>query len=111
MPEFGVMLDDIPTGGGSPMMYEYSLSQEIMFPTKLIAMRNMAKSEAGMAGADFAVKQMQVYTAVKQAYYDLLYAQKAVEVMRENLDLMKQFYTVTQTNYANGVSHLQDPLR
>jgi outer membrane protein TolC len=93
------------------MMIEYSLSQEIMFPTKLIAMRNMAKSEAGMAGADFAVKQIQVYAAVKQAYYDLLYAQKAVEVMRENFDLMKQFYTVAQTNYANGVSPLQDTLR
>jgi outer membrane protein TolC len=82
-----------------------------MNPVKLIAMRKMAKSEAGMAGADYLVKQMQVYTAVKQAYYDLLYAQKAVAVMRENLDLMKQFFTVTQTNYANGASPLQDTLR
>lgn len=110
-PEFGVMLDDIPTDGGRPMMYEYSLSQEIMFPTKLIAMRNMAKSEAGMAGADFSVKQMEVYTAVKQAYYDLLYSQRALAVMKENLELMKQFSAIAQTNYANGTSPLQDTLR
>jgi outer membrane protein TolC len=111
MPEFGVMVDDIPSGGGKPMMVEYSLSQEIMFPTKLIAMRSMAKSEAGMAGADFQVKQMQVYTAVKQAYYDLLYAQRGLAVMKENLELMKQFDTVAQANYASGTSPLQDTLR
>jgi outer membrane protein TolC len=111
MPEFGLMLDDIPSGGGKPMMFEYSLSQEIMFPAKLIAMRDMAKSEAGMAGADFQVKQMQVYTAVKQAYYDLLYAQQALAVMKENLELMKQFNTVAQANYASGTSPLQDTLR
>jgi outer membrane protein TolC len=111
MPEFGIMLDDIPTDGGKPMMFEYSLSQEIMFPTKLIAMRNMAKSDAGMAGADFQVKQMQVYTAVKQAYYDLLYAQRGLAVMKENLELMKQFDTVAQANYASGTSPLQDTLR
>jgi outer membrane protein TolC len=110
-PEFGVMLDDIPTDGGKPMMFEYSLSQEIMFPAKLIAMRNMAKSEAGMAGADFQVKQMQVYTAVKQAYYDLLYMQQSLAVMKENLELMKQFNTMANANYAAGASPLQDTLR
>jgi outer membrane protein TolC len=111
MPEFGVMLDDIPTSGGKPMMIEYSLSQEIMFPAKLIAMRNMAKNEAGMAGADFQVKQMQVYVTVKQAYYDLLYAQKSLEIMSENLELMRQFNTVAAANYASGTSPLQDTLR
>jgi outer membrane protein TolC len=114
MPEFGLMLDDIPSDGGmlgKPMMFEYSLSQEIMFPAKLIAMRNMAKSDAGMAGADFQVKQMQVYTAVKQAYYDLLYARQSLAVMKENLELMKQFNTVAQANYATGASPLQDTLR
>ena len=110
-PEFGFMLDDIPTDGGAPMMFEYSLSQEIMFPTKLIAMRNMAKSEAGMAGADFQVKQMEVYTAVKQAYYDLLYAQRGLAIMRENLELMRQFNTVAEANYRSGASPLQDTLR
>jgi outer membrane protein TolC len=92
-------------------MYEYSLSQEIMFPTKLIAMWNMAKSEAGMVGADFAVKQMQVYAAVKQAYYDLLYAQRALAVMKEEQEVMKQFSAVAQSKYASGTSPLEDTLR
>ena len=110
-PEFGFMVDDIPAGGGTPMMFEYSLSQEIMFPTKLIAMRTMAKNEAGMAGADFAVKQMEVYTAVKQAYYDVLYAQRGLALMQENLELMRQFNTVAEANYRSGAAPLQDTLR
>ncbi|MFP3040656.1 TolC family protein [Treponema primitia] len=110
-PEFGIMLEDIPSGGGKPMMYEYSLSQEIMAPAKLIAMRNMAKSEAGMAGADFSVKQLEVYTAVKQAYYDLLYAERSLAIMKENQGLMEHLVNITQTNYSHGTSPLQETLR
>ena len=110
-PSFGVMADDIPQGGGKPMMFEYSLSQEIMFPAKLAAMRKMAKSEAGMAGADFEAKQMALYTAVKRAYYDLLYAQRGLAIMRENLELMRQFNAVAEANYRSGAAALQDALR
>ena len=110
-PELGVMFEDIPAAGGKPMMVEYSLSQEIMFPAKLAAMRNMAKSEAGMAGADFALKQMEIYTSVKQAYYDLLFAQRGLAIMRENLELMRQFNTIAETNYRSGTAPLQDTLR
>jgi outer membrane protein TolC len=114
MPEAGIMFEDIPSNSINPtngMMSEFSLSQEIMNPLKLIAMRDMSKSEAGMAGADYHNNQMRVYAVTKQAYYDFLYAQKAVAIMRENLDLMRQFNTVTETNYANGVSPIQDTLR
>jgi outer membrane protein TolC len=113
-PEFGVMFDDIPTdtiNPGKGMMTEFSLSQEIMAPPKLAAMRTMAKSDSAMAGADYEERRLAVFAAVKQAYYELLYAEKALEIMRENQGLMEHLLNISQTNYSHGTSPLQETLR
>jgi outer membrane protein TolC len=113
-PELGIMQDDIPTRTLNPfkaMMTEIELSQEIMNPAKLKAMAKMAASDAEMAKADWHNKQMEIYTGVKQAYYDLLYADKAVEIMQQNQELMGQLLSLAQVNYSNGFAPLQDTLR
>ncbi|MDR2588216.1 MAG: TolC family protein [Spirochaetales bacterium] len=114
MPEAGVMFDDIPQGSRNPkdaVMTEMSLSQEIMNPVKLIAMRGMAQSEAGMAEADFHAQRIKIYAETKNAYYDFLSARKAVEIMEENQNLMRQFNRAAESKYATGSSPLQDVLR
>nr|WP_092074432.1 TolC family protein [Dendrosporobacter quercicolus]NSL49696.1 TolC family protein [Dendrosporobacter quercicolus DSM 1736]SDM94777.1 Outer membrane protein TolC [Dendrosporobacter quercicolus] len=111
-PEFGVMKDDIPRlNPFDAMMTEYSLTQEIMNPAKLKAMGRMADSDARMAAADYRDKQMAVYTAAKEAYYDLLYADKALEIEKENQRLMGQLVQIAQVNYSTGMTPLQDALR
>jgi outer membrane protein TolC len=113
-PEFGIMFDDIPTNSINPldgMMMEFTLSQEIMAPPKLAAMRTMAISDSAMAGADYEERRLTVLAAVKQAYYELLYAEKALEIMRENQGLMEHLVNISQTNYSHGTSPLQETLR
>ncbi len=113
-PEFGIMKDDIPNTSLNPfdaMMTEYTLTQDIMNPSKLKAMGKMADSDALMAKANYQDKQMEVYTAVKEAYYDLLYAEKALEIGKENQQLMGQLVQIAQVNYSTGMVPLQDTLR
>lgn len=113
-PQFGIMKDDIPNGTLNPfnaMMTEYTLTQEIMNPAKLKAMGKMAGSDAEMARANYQDKQMEVYTTAKQAYYDLLYADKALEIGKENQQLMGQLVQIAQVNYSTGMVPLQDTLR
>lgn len=113
-PEFGVMFDDIPAGKINPlegMMTEFTVSQEIMAPPKLAAMRAMAKSEAGMADADYEDRRLAVLAAVKGAYYDLLYAERSLGIMKENQELMEHLGSIGQTNYAHGGSPVQETLR
>ncbi|CUH95018.1 putative secreted protein [Propionispora sp. 2/2-37] len=113
-PQLGIMKDDIPKNSLNPfdaMMTEYTLTQEIMNPAKLKAMGRMAGSDAEMAEANYRDKQMEVYTAAKTAYYDLLYADKALEIGKENQQLMGQLVQIAQVNYSTGMVPLQDTLR
>lgn len=113
-PKLGIMKDDIPNGTLNPfnaMMTEYTLSQEIMNPSKLKAMGKMADSDAQMSKANYQDKQMEAYTAAKEAYYDLLYAGKALEIGKENQQLMGQLVQIAQINYSTGMVPLQDTLK
>ena len=113
-PKIGIMKDDIPTGTLNPfngMMTEYTLIQEIMNPSKLKVMGKMAESEAAMYKANYQDKQVEIYTNAKQAYLDLLFASKALEIGKENQQLMGQLVQITQVNYSTGMVSLQDALR
>ncbi len=113
-PKFGIMKDDIQDGlfaPGTAMMTQYSISQEIMNPAKLKAMGKMAGSDARMAEANYQDKRLDAYTTAKTAYYDLLYASKALEIGKENQQLMGQLVQIAQVNYSTGMVSLQDTLR
>lgn len=113
-PKLGIMKDDIPNGSVNPfdaMMTEYTLSQQIMNPAKLRVMGKMADSDAQMAKANYQDKQLEIYTAAKIAYYDMVYASKALEIGKENQQLMGQLVQIAQVNYATGMVPLQDTLR
>ncbi|EIW20164.1 Outer membrane protein TolC [Pelosinus fermentans] len=113
-PQFGIMKDDIPKSSLNPfdaMMTEYTFTQDIMNPSKLKAMGKMAGSDAAMTKANYQDKQMEAYAAAKTAYYDLLYADKALEIGKENQQLMGQLVQIAQVNYSTGMVPLQDTLR
>jgi outer membrane protein TolC len=113
-PQLGIMKDDIPKNSLNPfdgMMTEYSLTQDVMNPDKRKAMGKMAGSDSEMAKANYKDKQMEIYTSAKVAYYDLLYADKSLEIGKENQQLMGQLVQIAQVNYSTGMVSLQDTLR
>lgn len=112
-PKFGIMKDDANGlfSPGTAMMTEYSLTQEIMNPSKLKSMGKMATSDGLMSEANYQDKRMEVYSAAKQTYYDLLYASKALEIGKENQQLMGQLVQIAQVNYSTGMVSLQDTLK
>jgi outer membrane protein TolC len=113
-PKIGIMKDDIPHSSLNPvngMMTQFSLNQEIMNPVKLKLMGKMAQNDAAMSQSSYNNKQVEVYTDTKAAYYDLLYATKALEIGRENQQLMGQLVQIAQVNYSTGLVPLQDTLR
>jgi outer membrane protein TolC len=113
-PQLEIMKDDIPKNSLNPfdgMMTEYSLTQDVMNPAKRKAMGKMAGSDSEMAKANYKDKQMEIYTSAKVAYYDLLYADKSLEIGKENQQLMGQLVQIAQVNYSTGMVSLQDTLR
>ncbi len=113
-PKFGIMKDDIEDGlfaPGTAMMTQYTLKQKIMNPAKLKSMGKMASSDAQMAEANYHDKWLEAYTTAKVDYYDLMYANKALEIGKENQQLMGQLVQIAQVNYSTGMVSLQDVLR
>jgi outer membrane protein TolC len=113
-PTFGIMKDDIPTTSlnpGKSMMTEFSLSQEIMNPSKLKVMGKMAENDAYMSKAGWSDKQIEIYAQTKQAYYDYLYAKQALVIGKETQQLMGQLVNLAQVNYSTGMVPLQDTLK
>ncbi|MEG6586362.1 TolC family protein [Dendrosporobacter sp. 1207_IL3150] len=113
-PELGIMKDDIPTSTLDPlkgMMTEFTISQEIMNPSKVNLMGKMAANEAAMAKQTYNDKRIELYSEAKKAYYDVLYATKALEVEKENQQLMGQLTQIAQVNYSTGMVSLQDSLK
>lgn len=113
-PKLAIMQDDIATHSINPfsaMMTQYTLSQEIMYPGKLSLMGKMAENDARMAEANYRDRRLAVYVDAKQAYYDLLYASKAVEIAQENLQFMKQLVQIAQVNYSTGMASIADVLK
>lgn len=110
----GIMKDDIPTTSLNPgqgMMTEFSISQEIMNPSKLKAMGKMADNEAYMTKAAWSEKQVEIYAQTKQAYYDYLYSRQALVIGKESQQLMGQLAKLAQVNYSTGMVPLQDTLK
>ncbi|SMC44467.1 TolC family protein [Sporomusa malonica] len=113
-PKIGIMKDDIPTSSLNPgkgMMTEFSISQEIMNPSKLKAMGKMAENEASMTKAGWGEKQVEIYAQTKQAYYDYLYSKQALVIGKESQQLMGQLAKLAQVNYSTGMVPLQDTLK
>jgi len=113
-PKFGIMKDDIPTSSKNPfdgMMTDFSLTQEIMNPVKLKKMGKMAENDALMTKSGYQDKQIEVYTATKLAYYDLLYAGQALAIGKESQQIMGQLTQIAQVNYSTGMVSLQDALK
>ena len=67
----------------------------------------MAKS----AGKQYEAKKLAVYYDVKTAFYEYSYLGKAVEITKENLELVKHFEQVARTKYAASTATHPDVIR
>ncbi|HYT72919.1 MAG TPA: TolC family protein [Gemmatimonadales bacterium] len=92
-------------------MNQVQLMQMLPWPGKLSSARSAARHAARAAGAD-AEEQARMLTAqVRMAYYDVAYADRALDVMQRTQGLLRQFLDVSTTMYAVGSAVQQDVLR
>lgn len=71
----------------------------------------MAVREAEMAKAEYEAKWLMVASEVKQAYYELLYLEKALAINEATREQVKTLQKVANARYAVGAAAQQDSLR
>jgi len=101
-----------PTYGFNLMAIDQvMLMQMIPFPGKQGSAHSAAKHTAAATSAD-ADEQARMLTAqVRMHYFDIAYADRALEVMRRTRGLLRDFLEVSTTMYAVGSAVQQDVLR
>jgi len=87
------------------------VSQEFPFPGKLSLMSAMARKEADSERQMVLDAELRVISRLKQAYYDLSYSYRAIEIVEKNRDLLDKFTKIAEVKYRVGSGIQQDVLK
>jgi outer membrane protein TolC len=92
-------------------MNTFSVSQDIPFPTKLYLRAKIASKLAKMAYENYKVKERDIIARVKSAYSELVLIYKAIEINKENKDVLDQLSKTATTRYGAGQGTQADALK
>jgi outer membrane protein TolC len=89
----------------------YSISQTIPFPGKLGLRAKMYRSDAHRARWEYEATRQEIIAQVKTAYYDLFVLQKSLQLLQEQVDLLRAFEKTAQVKYSVGQAAQHDVLK
>ena len=81
---------------------QVGLSQAIPFPGKLALKEEAAQYEAEAVGQNVDEMRLTLIRDVKNAWWQLFYLDRALDIVRVNQDLLRQFVTIAETKYKVG---------
>ena len=89
----------------------FGLSQSFPFPGKRALKGEVASRSADMTEQAVRAKERELVARLKQAYYDLFLAQKAVQIHREQVELLRQFVEIANSKFRSGKGSQADVLK
>jgi outer membrane protein TolC len=89
----------------------FGLSQNLPFPGKLALKGNVASRSAEITEQAVRAKELELVARLKQAYYDLFLAQKAVQIHHEQVELVRQFVAIANAKFRAGKGSQTDVLK
>lgn len=88
-----------------------SLSQKFPFPGKLALQEEVASRSADITEQALRAKERDLIARVKQGYYDLFLAHKAIQIHHEQIDLLTQFLEIAMAKFRTGKGSQVDVLK
>ena len=90
--------------------HQMGINQDVPWPEKLDARAAVAAREVEVAQAEVVEIEKEIVEAVQLAYYELWYAQRAIEIVEDNQELVDDLLQVSEARYRTGGTQ-QDVLR
>lgn len=87
------------------------LSQKLPFPGKLALKEDVAGRSADISEQAVRAKERDLIARLKQTYYDLFLAYKAIQIHHEQIDLLKQFVEIATAKFRAGKGSQVDVLK
>lgn len=89
----------------------YGVGQEIPFPGKLKLKGEMAQRDAERLEQEYNATRLRLVAMLKQAYYDLHFVHKSIDIVERNKVLLTQFEKTAKARYSVGQAAQQDVFR
>ncbi|HLG18840.1 MAG TPA: TolC family protein [Bdellovibrionota bacterium] len=112
--EFGVEYEGINQNTfdfGSAMETWYRVGQTIPFPSKLVYKGRAASFAAQREEAAYRTAERDVFARVKESYYALMFADRSVQISKENVEILRKFTRIAASRYGVGKTSQSDVLR
>lgn len=103
----GVPLSN-PTSFNQADTNSIGIRQMLPFFGKLGLKEKIAQQEAKVVEQELRAKEREIISMVKMAYADLFMAQRAIEILREQLEIMRTIIGATEASYRVGRVTQQD---
>jgi|GEM_PF-686806 len=87
------------------------VSQTIPYPGKLRVERDIAAHDVELAAARERLAVADVTRDIQEAFYDLVYVDRAMEIVTRNRDVLVGVTQIVETRYAAGSTEQQEVLR
>jgi len=84
------------------------IRQMLPFFGKLTLKEKIAQQEVGVTEQELRAKEREIISMVKMAYADLFMAQRSIEILREQLEIMRTIIGATEARYRVGRVTQQD---
>ena len=86
-------------------------SQQLPYPGKLALRGDVARRESEAVGWDLEQARRNVATDLKGAFYELFFAERALQIAAKNKDLLDKLEQIAEARYRVGKAIQQDVLR
>jgi cobalt-zinc-cadmium efflux system outer membrane protein len=107
---FTFLPNEVQTAAGA-QKFVMNGSQQFPWFGKLRLRAEAAERQTDVARAQLAAMELSVVEEVKRAYYELYFLQKAIEITRQDRDLLLDLMRVAESKYQTGQVSQQDVLR
>ncbi len=107
---YGYFLQEVETRVG-PQRQRFGIMQTFPWFGELEAQTDAASAAAKAASKRYEAERLKLFYQVKNVFYEYVYLARAVEITRQNLELLKHFEEVARTKYMAAAGSHPDVIR
>jgi outer membrane protein TolC len=107
---YGYFIDEVETRVG-PQKHRLGIMQVFPWFGTIEARMDAASAAAQAAHKRYEARKLQLFYDVKDAFHEYVYLQSAIEIARENLDLVRHFEEVARARYTAAAAGHPDVIR
>jgi outer membrane protein TolC len=107
---YGYFIEEVETRVG-PQKQKFGIMQVFPWFGKIQARTDMAAAKAQAAKQRYETTKLALFRQVKEAFYEFAYLATAIDIAKQNLELLQHFEEVARTKYRTAAAIHPDIIR